>query len=285
MARVDVSAPRRWGTAALPRQATYTAPSGKTEIRMLPNLPSGEITHATLGSGETSKPAYLDVLHEFFFVLSGKGELWRRVGRCEEVVELRPGRCVSIPPGVDFQYRTLDRPMAFLVVVAPRWSEDHWHEAAEGFWAGETREALADHFAQVGPKPWATLDLPDKPNYMAPDSSEIRLLLECDAGGIAHARLPAHAISQAVCHRTVDEVWYVVAGQGQVWRRSEDVEESVTVRVDTCLTIPVGTDFQFRALGSSSLDVIIGTFPRWPGPDEAVETHGIWEPCSARPAD
>ena len=37
-----------------------------------------------------------------------------------------------------------------------------------------------------------------------------------------------------------------------------------------CLTIPLGTHFQFRSLGPGPLAAVAVTMPPWPGPDEAV---------------
>jgi mannose-6-phosphate isomerase-like protein (cupin superfamily) len=265
-----------WETAELPLEPTYTSPSGKTEIRMLPNLPSGEITHATIRARETSSPAYLDSLHEFFFVLAGSGQLWRCAGAMAELVELRPLRCVSIPPEVNFQYRSDDDPMIFLVVVAPRWSADHWHAAPAGLCdpvSGKVQTAVP---AATG-RGWSTIDLPEAPDHRGPDGSESRELLDCADGGVAHLRLPANSTTPPVVHRTVDQVWFVLEGEGEIWRRRDDTHEAVRVRAGTCLTIPVGTSWQCRNLGSTPLEMLVGTFPRWPGPGEAVEADGPWK--------
>ena len=72
------------------------------------------------------------------------------------------------------------------------------------------------------------------------------------------------------------EVWYVVAGIGEVWRATEAMEEVVELRPGRALTIPAGTGFQFRAGAQESLEILIGTFPRWPGAHEAVGIEGHW---------
>ena len=160
--------------------------------------------------------------------------------------------------------------------MAPRWTKDHWHEAPTGRW-GFAKHASTDSSPSPSPKIWGTKDLPANPDYEAPDGSEIRLLLDTDAGGIAHARIAAGAVSRAVVHQTVDEIWYVLSGLGDLWRLGPAGEETVSINGETCLTIPHGIRFQFRARSSSPLEVLIGTFPRWPGADEAVRCHGIWE--------
>jgi len=59
---------------------------------------------------------------------------------------------------------------------------------------------------------------------LAPDKSEIRLLLNMKGGGLAHCTLPPHGTSMAVKHKTVEEVWYFIQGHGQVWRKQGDRE-------------------------------------------------------------
>jgi mannose-6-phosphate isomerase-like protein (cupin superfamily) len=54
-------------------------------------------------------------------------------------------------------------------------------------------------------------------------------------------------VAKAVSHATVQEIWNVVAGAGEMWRRQNSHEHTVTLQPGVCLTIPVGTVFQFRA--------------------------------------
>ena len=81
-----------------------------------------------------------------------------------------------------------------------------------------------------------------------------------------------------VRHRTVEEVWYILSGEGEVWRRRGDEEEVLPLAPGISLTIPLGADFQFRAIGAAPLEFIIATSPPWPGEDEAIllET-GRWD--------
>ena len=57
--------------------------------------------------------------------------------------------------------------------------------------------------------------LKDAPLVRAPDVSDIRLLLTNDGASMVHASLPPAAITQAVYHRTVKEIWYCVGGRGR----------------------------------------------------------------------
>ena len=122
--------------------------------------------------------------------------------------------------------------------------------------------------------PFATMTLPDEPTVVARDGSAIRVLLGLAGGGFAHFQLAPGATSRAVRHRTVDEIWYVLAGRGEIWRSQDGREEVAGLSPGTCVTIPLGTTFQFRSLGRDSLSVVAVTMPPWPGDDEAVLVDG-----------
>jgi hypothetical protein len=63
-----------------------------------------------------------------------------------------------------------------------------------------------------------TKHLPGERDAVAPDGSDVRVLLELSGGGLAHFTLPPGETSIAVYHRTVEEIWYVISGQAQMWR-------------------------------------------------------------------
>jgi mannose-6-phosphate isomerase-like protein (cupin superfamily) len=96
---------------------------------------------------------------------------------------------------------------------------------------------------------------------------------------MAHFELAAGKVARAVVHRTVQEVWFVVAGRGQMWRKQGDREETVVLEPGVCLTIPLGTHFQFRASPSESVVAVAVTMPPWPGEGEAMFVGGPWEAC------
>ena len=121
-------------------------------------------------------------------------------------------------------------------------------------------------------RPAASFDL------LAPDGSQIRLLVSAERGSMVHCALPPGQITRAVRHRTVDEVWFCLTGAGQLWRRASQEEEVVDLEPGTAISLPVGTEFQFRATGQQPLEVVITTMPPWPGEDEAVPVTGPWEP-------
>lgn len=123
-----------------------------------------------------------------------------------------------------------------------------------------------------------TTRLPVSRDEGAPDGSDIRFLLALDGGGMAHFELSAGHTSRAVTHRTVDEIWFVLSGSGEMWRKQAQHEETIPLEPGVCLTIPLGTHFQFRAFESEPLAALGVTMPPWPGEGEAVNVQGRWKP-------
>lgn len=97
-------------------------------------------------------------------------------------------------------------------------------------------------------------------------------------GSMAHGTLPPGGISLAVAHRTVEEIWYVLSGEAEIWRNSGDAEEVVAVSAGMSITIPLGTSFQFRTIGASPFCFIMCTTPPWPGDGEAFRVQDHWPP-------
>ena len=117
-----------------------------------------------------------------------------------------------------------------------------------------------------------------KKDDIAPDGSDVRILLKLKSGSMAHFELAPGATSTAVAHKTIEEIWYFLSGRGEMWRKLNGKEKIVPVEPDVCLTIPVGTHFQFRSFGYESLAAIGVTMPPWPGEGEAIVVEGNWEP-------
>ena len=120
--------------------------------------------------------------------------------------------------------------------------------------------------------------LPVQPMYTAPDGTDVRAMLQLDGGGLAHFELPPGRTSFAVTHKTVEEIWYILGGKGEMWRKQGDQEEIVPIDAGICLTIPLGTHFQFRSFGYEPLVFVVATMPPWPGGDEGVTVDGCWTP-------
>ena len=126
-------------------------------------------------------------------------------------------------------------------------------------------------------KNFMTRQLPAAPDEIAPDGSDVRILLGLDGGNMAHFELAPGGVSVAVAHHTVEEIWYLLTGRGEMWRKLGDQEEVVPLHPGICITIPVGTEFQFRSLGSDPLAAVAVSMPPWPGEGEAYLVAGRWE--------
>jgi len=110
----------------------------------------------------------------------------------------------------------------------------------------------------------------------APDGSSVRPLLSLGTGSMAQFQLDPGQISHAVRHRSVGEIWLVVSGRGQMWRRQHERHSVVDLEPGVCVSIPAGTAFQFRCTGGEAICIAAVTMPPWPGDEEAEFVPGKW---------
>ena len=119
----------------------------------------------------------------------------------------------------------------------------------------------------------ANLDL----DVLAPDGSEIRLLIDqrhaSRRASPVEVALAAGQVSRPVWHRTVEEIWYILEGCGQVWRCPPGVTpetvQPVPISPGDALVITTEWRFQFSADEGGLLRFLCYTSPPWPGPEEA----------------
>src|SRR6478735_3879479 len=88
------------------------------------------------------------------------------------------------------------------------------------------------------------------PRVVAPDGSNVRVLLATGRGSMAQFELAPGGTSRAVRHRS-----------GEMWRRSGPDEAVTALEPGVCLTLPVGTAFRFRNLGATVLRIVAVTMP------------------------
>lgn len=115
-------------------------------------------------------------------------------------------------------------------------------------------------------------------DVIAPDGCEVRILAATGRGSMAHFTLGPGQVSHAVAHRTVEEVWYFLTGQGRMWRRLGESSQIDDALPGVSIAIPTGTWFQLRNDGAEPLTAVAVTMPPWPGEDEAYFVDGAWEP-------
>jgi mannose-6-phosphate isomerase-like protein (cupin superfamily) len=108
-------------TRPFPSSAGDRSPAG-AEIRHLIEGETGNMIHATVPPGQVNRATVHATVSEFWHVLSGEGQIWRRDATGEETVVLEQGVSIDIPVGTAFQYRgTGVDPLRFLCVSMPRW--------------------------------------------------------------------------------------------------------------------------------------------------------------------
>ena len=114
-----------------------------------------------------------------------------------------------------------------------------------------------------------TTMLPEHPDAKSPAGAEIRYIMDSERGNMIHSTVPPHQVNIATVHATVSEFWYVLEGNGEIWR--DNGEESCVSELvpGTSIDIPVGTAFQYRNVSDVDLKFICIAMPPWPGDEEA----------------
>lgn len=125
-----------------------------------------------------------------------------------------------------------------------------------------------------------TKEIPQNYQHISPAGAEVRILMGNAMGGIAHCTLHKDKISKAVIHRTVSEIWHIISGNGEIWRKNNDNESITPLSAGITIDIPLGTEFQYRSIGSDLVFICI-TMPPWTGSDEAMYVkNGAWMPMT-----
>lgn len=120
--------------------------------------------------------------------------------------------------------------------------------------------------------------LPEEPDVVAPDGSGVRILAASANGSMAHFTLAPGKVSKPVRHRSVEEIWFILSGEGRMWMEAQGSETLLELRPGISFVIPCGTAFQFRSDGAEPLRAVAVTMPPWPGEDEAQPATGKWPP-------
>ena len=116
-----------------------SAPDGRSpagaEVRILIEGETGSMIHSTVPPGQVNRATVHATVSEFWHVLAGEGQIWRRDGTAEETTVLARGVSIDIPVGTAFQYRCSgDDPLRFLCISMPRWPGAQEATFVEGPW-------------------------------------------------------------------------------------------------------------------------------------------------------
>ena len=120
---------------ALPETPDAKSPAG-ADIRFIMDGTTGNMIHSTVPPGQINRATVHATVSEFWYILEGKGEVWRRDASAERVTPLLPGVSIDIPVGTAFQYRNVGvAPLKFICITMPPWPGDHEASHLAGAWA------------------------------------------------------------------------------------------------------------------------------------------------------
>jgi mannose-6-phosphate isomerase-like protein (cupin superfamily) len=124
----------QFATMTLPAQPDAIAPDG-LDVRVLLKAPHGSLAHFALAPGQTSRAVAHHTIDEIWYFLSGRGEMWRKLGDQEETVTVEAGVCLTLPRGTHFQTRALGaETLAAIGITLPPWPGDDEAYAVEPHW-------------------------------------------------------------------------------------------------------------------------------------------------------
>jgi mannose-6-phosphate isomerase-like protein (cupin superfamily) len=199
-----------------------------------------------------------------WFVVGGRGQVWRMLDDDEVVVEAGPGTSLSIPTGTHFQFRTVgDEPFQFIMCTMPPWPgadeavrvPDHWPVQSPG-----TREALSelDPSLYRGKKTLPTESEPKEIVYEA--SNHVPNL----GWGVAYADILESARHM---HHHTRETYVHLEGPPLV---VELGDEKRLLEAGDSLDIPIGVPHKARSQGPGPARVVVTTCPAWSAEDHTV---------------
>jgi len=118
------------------------SPAG-ANIRFIMDGNTGNMLHSTVPPGQTNHATVHATVSEFWHILEGCGEIWRKSGSEEHITKLEAGTSIDIPVGTSFQYRNNgNADLKFVCIAMPPWPGDSEASFVEGPWHPE--------FAPVG---------------------------------------------------------------------------------------------------------------------------------------
>ena len=121
-------------TLRLPASPFDIAPDG-TDVRPLLQLKGGSFAHFELAPGMISRAVTHRTIEEIWYFIGGAGQMWRRQGDREQIVDVGPGVCLTIPLGCRFQLRSFGyEPVVVVVVTMPPWPGGDEAYPVEGKW-------------------------------------------------------------------------------------------------------------------------------------------------------
>lgn len=110
------------------------SPAG-ADIRFIMDGSTGNMIHSTVPPRQINRATVHATVSEFWFILEGVGEIWRKDEKDERVARLEAGVSIDIPVGTAFQYRNIgDVELKFICISMPRWPGDDEASHLDGVW-------------------------------------------------------------------------------------------------------------------------------------------------------
>jgi mannose-6-phosphate isomerase-like protein (cupin superfamily) len=121
-------------TTVLPELPDGKSPAG-ADIRFLLDGERGNMIHSTVPAQQVNRATIHATVSEFWYVLEGRGEIWRDNGLKSCITVLVPGTSIDLPAGTAFQYRNVsDKDLKFICVAMPPWPGDSEASPIQGIW-------------------------------------------------------------------------------------------------------------------------------------------------------
>src|SRR5690242_21126204 len=118
---MTTTAMKPYETKTLGAGVDAIAPDG-TAVRLLLSLAGGSLAHFELPAGAVSRGVSHRTVEEIWFVVGGRGAIWRSQDGVERIDALEPGAALTIPLGTAFQFRAEPgSPLAFVAITMPPW--------------------------------------------------------------------------------------------------------------------------------------------------------------------
>ena len=117
---------------------------------------------------------------------------------------------------------------------------------------------------------------PNKPSQGG--EAEIRDILSSTEGDLTHVVCPARHVAPTHHLPELDEQYYVLAGEGEIWRATEEREAVTALRPGRWVKMPAGMRFQYRANRGSSLVFLLVVLPSWRTELFSTVADGLWRP-------
>ena len=124
-----------FATGAVPVEPDDVAPDG-SEVRRLLRTERASMAQFTFAAASTSPAVRHRRVEELWYIVSGRGRMWRSDDATSETVDLAVGTAVSIPAGTSFQVTVDDgAPLLAVGVTMPPWPPDGDADLVDGIWS------------------------------------------------------------------------------------------------------------------------------------------------------